>query len=159
MDPTSAALVETVGPWYQRLAQEVGPLAATLFLFLGAFGWVAWRISIAVIQAWHVEGARYREDMKNERELHRTDIDHLVNRLDERDKFQRDELMSLVRGYEKTSVSQINALEKIESVLDPLSDMLRSRPCMLSEQKREILEAVRSEAQNAMRAIEGVRRQ
>lgn len=158
MDPATVAVVNSVGPWYQRLAQEVGPLAATLFVFLGAFGWIAWRISIAVIQAWHVEGARYREDMKNEREQHRNDIDHLVNRLDERDRFQREELMGIVRGYEKNSVSQIAALEKIEAVLEPLSQGILTRPCMLAEQKREILEAVKAETQHVIQRIEGYRR-
>lgn len=157
MDPSMLAVADTIGPWYQRLAQEVGPLAATLFVFLAAFGWVAWRIAIAVIKAWHVEGDRYREDMKNERELHRKDIDNLVIRLDERDKFQRDELMGIVRGYEKIAMTQIKVLEKVEGALDPLTHAVMSRPCMLTEQKHAILEAARLETQQTIQRLEGHR--
>lgn len=156
MEPsTTIAVVDTVGPWYQRLVQEVGPLAATLFLFLAAGGWLSWRISIAVLDAWQIEGQRHRESMKEERLLHRDDINKLVDRLDERDRFQREELVSLVRAYEKVTVSQIAALEKIEAVLDPINRGILTRPCMLHDQKREILDAARVEAEQMIRSIEG----
>jgi len=140
MDPTTITIIDQAGPWYQALAKDIGPLAATLLLFLGVFGFLAWKITLAVIDAW-----------RGERQEHRQDIDRLVTRIDERDKFQREELASIARSYERTAQAQITALEKVEAVLGPLNHQMANRPCMLHEQKVAILQAVKEEAVATMR--------
>mgnify|MGYP001617154125 CR=1 FL=1 len=144
MDPVITAQIATQAlPWYSKLIEEVGSLAATLLIFFAVFGFAAWKIAITLNRQWTAERADHKTEMvklAREQTANLKEIQSeygritnmLVVKLDERELFVRTEFLEMAHRSEAIIARNSELLGQVaQSVgnlrICPVEDEARQR--------------------------------